>query len=88
MGGALSSTCVAFVSRAAHEAGVGASYGLRKRTVAVRNCVGVGKKDMKFNDAMPVITVDPETYAVTADGVRLTCAPAKKLPLAQLYQLF
>lgn len=88
LGGALATTCVAFVSRAAHEAGVGASYGLRKRTVAVRGCASVGKKDMKFNDATPDVAVDPESYAVTADGVLLTCEPADVLPLAQLYQLF
>lgn len=34
------------------------------------------------------ITVDPETYPVTADGEALLCAPAKTLPLAQRYQLF
>jgi urease alpha subunit len=45
-------------------------------------------QDMKFNSALPVIKVDPETYAVTADGVPLTCLPAEKLPLAQNYFLF
>jgi urease subunit alpha len=37
---------------------------------------------------MPHIVVDPETYRVTADGVHLTCEPAKVLPLAQRYYLF
>jgi urease subunit alpha len=27
------------------------------------------KRDMKHNDALPVIEVDPETYEVRADGV-------------------
>ena len=35
---------------------------------AVRNCRTIGKRDMKLNDAIPKITVDPETYQVTADG--------------------
>ena len=35
-----------------------------------------------------VITVDPETYEVTADGELLTCAPAEVLPMAQRYFLF
>ena len=35
-----------------------------------------------------VIQVDPETYHVTADGVHLTCEPAKVLPMAQRYFLF
>jgi urease subunit alpha len=43
---------------------------------------------MRLNDALPVIEVDPETYVVTADGVKLACEPAETLPLAQNYQLF
>ena len=64
------------------------TYGLRKQISAVKNCRGLGKKDMKLNDATPKIEVDPETYRVTADGVHLTCAPSKVLPLAQRYSLF
>ncbi|MDI1445141.1 urease subunit alpha [Polyangium sp. 6x1] len=79
---------IAFVSGASIESGVAASYGLGKRIEAVRGCRALGKKDMRLNDALPRITVDPETYAVTADGVRLTCEPAKVLPLAQRFFLF
>jgi urease subunit alpha len=43
---------------------------------------------MRLNDAMPHVTVDPETYAVHADGELLTCEPAECLPLAQMYHLF
>eukprot|EP00959_Pyramimonas_sp_CCMP1952_P345033 7226161-Pyramimonas_sp.AAC.1 len=63
-------------------------YGLSKMVCPVTNCRGIGKADMKHNSATPKITVDPETYQVTADGVHLTCAPADKLPLAQRYFLF
>jgi urease len=28
----------------------------------VKNCRTVGKKDMKFNDTMPKMKVDPESY--------------------------
>jgi urease subunit alpha len=87
-GTAAGRTSVAFVSRAAAEAGVGARYGLTKRVEAVRRCRGLGKKDMKLNDALPRITVDPETYRVTADGEVLACEPAAVLPLAQRYFLF
>jgi urease subunit alpha len=79
---------IAFVSRASLLGGVASAYGLGKRLEAVRSCRGIGKKDMRLNDAMPRITVDPETYVVTADGERLTCAPAPALPLAQRYFLF
>jgi urease subunit alpha len=79
---------IAFISQICREKGVAASYGLSKRLDAVRGCRRLGKKDMKWNDATPRITVDPETYEVTADGQALVCAPAKVLPLAQRYSLF
>jgi urease subunit alpha len=88
LGRAAASTSLAFVSGAAARAGVGKTYGLHKAVVAVANCRGLGKKDMKLNDALPKIEVDPETYEVRADGVHLTCEPATELPLAQRYSLF
>jgi urease subunit alpha len=87
-GGAVGQTSIAFVSqRAALEGGLG-ELGITKRLATVRRCRGIGKRDMVHNDALPSITVDPETYEVRADGVLLRCAPASKLPLAQLYHLF
>ena len=56
--------------------------------VAVKNCRTVKKRDLKLNDALPKIEVDPETYVVTADGVRLTCEPIVVQPMAQRYFLF
>jgi urease subunit alpha len=56
--------------------------------VAVSGCRKLGKRDMKLNDALPEITVDPETYEVRADGVALRCDPAARLPLARRYSLF
>ncbi|BDG07373.1 urease subunit alpha [Anaeromyxobacter paludicola] len=88
LGRARGATSVAFVSRAAAEAGVGARLGLAKRVEAVRGCRGLGKKDMRLNDALPALRVDPETYEVTADGVSLTCAPAARVALARRYFLF
>ncbi len=49
---------------------------------------GIGKRSMIHNDALPHIDVDPETYEVRADGVLLTCEPARVLPMAQRYFLF
>ena len=43
---------------------------------------------MKWNDLTPKMEVDPETYAVRADGELLVCEPAKVLPMAQRYFLF
>jgi urease alpha subunit len=39
-----------------------ASYGLNRRVEPVKNCRNIGKKDMKYNDEMPVMKVDPERY--------------------------
>lgn len=55
-------TSVTFVSKASVETGVAASYNLRKRIEVVKDCRNIGKKDMKYNDAMPKMKVDPETY--------------------------
>jgi urease subunit alpha len=88
LGRARGATAVTFVSQAAAEAGVGARLGLARRVEPVRGCRGLGKKDMRLNDALPAIRVDPETYEVTADGVLLTCEPAAKVALARRYFLF
>ncbi len=87
-GGAVGATSIAFVSRAALEDGVAERYGLAKRVEAVRGCRGLGKRDMRQNDLLPRIEVDPETYEVRADGVLLRSDPAERLPLAQRYFLF
>jgi urease subunit alpha len=63
-------------------------YGLRKNLAAVSGCRSVSKRDLKLNDALPRMHVDPETYTVTADGEELRCEPATVLPLAQRYFLF
>ncbi|PYM76752.1 MAG: urease subunit alpha, partial [Candidatus Rokuibacteriota bacterium] len=87
-GRAVGSTTVTFVSQAALAAGVPQRLGLTRRAVAVSRCRGLGKRDMVHNDALPRIEVDPETYQVRADGVLLTCEPARVLPMAQRYFLF
>lgn len=87
-GKALGASCATFVSGAAAAAGVGATLGLDKAVLPVSHTRGIGKADMKLNDALPKIEVHPETYEVRADGVLLTCEPAKTLPLAQRYFLF
>jgi urease subunit alpha len=87
-GGATGATSLAFISHAAFDSGVAKKYNLNKVLSPVKNCRSIGKKDMKLNDALPVITVDPETYRVTADGNVLSCLPASVVPLAQRYFLF
>ena len=87
-GSAPGGNSVTFVSQLCLLHGVAAGFGLRKRLEAVRGTRQLGKRHMKWNDALPRITVDPETYTVIADGERLVCAPAQTLALAQRYALF
>ncbi|KAK2636727.1 hypothetical protein Ddye_031519 [Dipteronia dyeriana] len=87
-GKAGSANSIAFVSKAALDVGVKAMYGLSKRVEAVSNVRKLTKLDMKLNDSLPDITVDPETYTVTANNEVLTCSPATSVPLSRNYFLF
>lgn len=81
-------TCATFLSQAAIEQKIPEKLGLEKMCLPVKNCRGIGKRDMKFNDALPKIDVDPETYKVTADGEAIVSEAASSLPLAQRYFMF
>ncbi len=87
-GRAIGSTSITFMSQAALEREVPKKLGLQRRVVAVKDCRTVKKRDLKLNNALPKIEVDPETYVVTADGVHLTCDPIIVQPMAQRYFLF
>jgi urease subunit alpha len=87
-GRAVGAVSLAFVSQASLDAGIAGRYHVSKQMVAVRGCRTLGKRDMKLNDTLPTIRVDPETYTVTADGEVLRSTPASVLPLAQRYFLF
>ena len=88
-GKALTASSLVFVSQAATQNHLRERLGVEKQFVAVENVRdGISKKAMIHNDATPDITVDPETYAVTADGELLVCEPASELPMAQRYFLF
>ncbi|MDP1703456.1 MAG: urease subunit alpha [Sulfurimicrobium sp.] len=86
-GGGLKSS-VTFVSQAALNNPAVMALGLSKPLMAVKNTRNIGKRDMVHNSATPHIDVDPETYAVRADGELLVCEPAAVLPMAQRYFLF
>ena len=88
-GRAVAATSLTFVSRTSLDRGIAAALRVSKPLVAVENTRGgIGKKSMVHNSATPKIDIDPETYAVKADGVLLTCQPADVLPMAQRYFLF
>ena len=85
-GSARQACSVHFVSQAGIESS--ALSGLTRPLVPVRDCRSVGKRDLVLNDALPRISVNPDTYEVRADGQLLTSEPADVLPLAQRYFLF
>lgn len=87
-GAAQQQTSMTFVSRFAWEQGIAGRLGLQRRVLPVENTRSLGKKDMKNNDYLPNMEVDPQSYEVRADGVVLRCEPAQDLPLTQRYFLF
>ncbi|MDA3920576.1 MAG: urease subunit alpha [Salinisphaera sp.] len=87
-GGAVGATSLTFVSQAAANSDLAQKLGLAKTLSAVRGTRKLSKADMRMNDALPHIEVDPQTYEVRADGELLVCEPAESLPLAQRYFLF
>ncbi|WP_371619127.1 urease subunit alpha [Streptomyces sp. NBC_00454] len=86
-GKARQATRVSFMSQAAIDLGVPQKLGLDSKVLPVRHCRTVGKQHMVRNDALPRITVDPETYKVSLDGVPATIEPARELPLNHLFYL-
>jgi urease subunit alpha len=87
-GGAVAKGSLTFVSQAGLDGGIRERFGLAKTVSAVRNVRGLRKQHMVHNSALPVMEIDPQTYAVRADGQLLTCEAATVLPMAQRYFLF
>jgi urease subunit alpha len=84
-GPALAKTCVSFVSAAAYAGGVAERLQLQRQVRPVERTRTITKRDLVLNDALPAIEVDPETFAVKADGVHATVPPAKSVSLNRLY---
>lgn len=85
---AKSRTCITFVSQYAYESGIRERLSLNKIVLPVKHCRDIGKKDMKNNDVLADIQVNPETYEVKVDGELITCEPAESLSLTQRYFMF
>lgn len=82
------SSSVLFVSQESVDSGAIDSYKLRSRVEAVRGCRTVSKRDMRYNDVMPRMHVDPESYTVEADGKVCAAEPATELPLTQAFYVY
>ena len=88
-GKAIAPSALTFVSQAAMGQDLAGRLGLSRGLAPVKNTRGgIGKHSMVHNSLTPDISVDPETYEVTADGALLTCEPAEVLSMAQRYFLF
>ncbi|MGI0088498.1 MAG: urease subunit alpha [Nitrosotalea sp.] len=87
-GKAVYSTSVTFTSKLAIRNGLSRKLGLKKRLLPVKNCRKISKKNMLYNNLLPKIEIDPETYKVLVDGKLATTEPSKKLAMARLYHLF
>jgi urease subunit alpha len=72
---------VTFASRLAVESGVAGRLGVAKEILPIASVRALRKTDMVRNAAMPVIEVDPRTFDVRADGVRLWAPPVTAVPL-------
>lgn len=79
---------VTFVAPSAIEAGLADELGLRRRLVGLTPTRDIGKAQMINNDALPTISVEPETFQISIDGEVVQPAPATELPLTQLYSMF
>ncbi|AMB44425.1 MULTISPECIES: urease subunit alpha [Methylobacteriaceae] len=85
LGPAVAKTRVTFTSHAAYEDGIVDRYELTSQVVPVYGTRTITKASMVRNDRLPVIEVNPETFAVMVDGKHATIEPATHLPLAQLH---
>ena len=88
MGRAAANTSLVFLPGAAIDNGLVQRLHLQKQPAAVRNTRTIGKRDLLHNHYQPYIEVDPQTYAVRADGELLVCEALASLPFTQRYFLF
>lgn len=94
-GAAIGANSVVFVSQECTKHNVCQTYGISKKTIAVKGCRTVKKKDMVLNNYLPKLTVDPQTYKVhivdpdnPSIKEHITCNPAETIPMAQRFFIF
>ncbi|XP_022786982.1 uncharacterized protein LOC111327138 [Stylophora pistillata] len=94
-GAAIGANSVVFVSQECTKHNVCQTYGISKKSVAVKGCRTVKKKDMVLNNYLPKLTVDPQTYKVhivdpenPSAKEHITCSPAETIPMAQRFFIF
>lgn len=84
LGKAASKTSAVFVSSATDKEKIDSD----KALLEVKNTRNIGKKDMKLNDFIGDIEVNPETYDVKVNGEIIESNYMEELPMAKRYFLF
>ncbi|ELF2320271.1 urease subunit alpha [Campylobacter lari] len=84
-GANLSENALHFVSKASLEANIPEKLSLKRKCVAVKNCRNITKKDLKFNDKVQDIEVNPQTYEVKINGELISSKSVDSLALARKY---
>jgi len=87
-GKASAKTSAIFTSKVAFDNKLGEKIGIEKQVLAVKNTRNIGKKDMKLNDFIGDIVVDPETYDVLVDGELIQSDYVTIVPMAKKYFMF
>ena len=87
LGKSPSTLCYHFVSRASIEKG-SLPNSLTRQARPVTATRKLTKANMIHNDALPEITVNPDSYEVTIDGEKVRSKAATEVALAQRYFLF
>ncbi|MCV3443187.1 urease subunit alpha [Campylobacter sp. IFREMER_LSEM_CL1097] len=84
-GANLNENALHFVSKASLEANIPEKLSLKRKCVAVKNCRNITKKDLKFNDKVQDIEVNPQTYEVKINGELIGSKSVDSLALARKY---
>jgi len=88
LGKASAKTSAIFVSKVSLDKKLDEKLQVNKEFIAVKNTRDITKEDMKLNDFIGDISVDPETYDVKVDGELIESTFETNLPLAKRYFLF
>ena len=88
MGKAAANTSAVFVSQLSLDKGLEEHLDINKVMLPVKNTRSITKKDMKLNDFIGDIEVDPETYDVKVNGEIIESNYQEELPMAKKYFLF
>ncbi|WP_428024629.1 urease subunit alpha [Arcobacter sp.] len=87
LGKASAKTSAIFTSKVACE-NLANKLDISKKVLPVKNTRNIGKKDMKLNDFIGDIEVNPETYDVTVNGELIDSNYVSVVPMAKKYFMF